>query len=75
MYEIKQIKIKNTTVFDVNRVHTGKRVARFTDDIMANNFMNYLIRNLITTNDQWSKQPARVKNSFTVATGQQSPSL
>lgn len=75
MYEIKQCQVKNNTFFDVRVSSSGKRVARFSDEVMANNFANYLIRNMITTGDQWFKQPARIRNSFSAATGMPYPTF
>lgn len=75
MYEIKPCQVKNNTFFDVRLSSSGKRVARFNDEVMANNFTNYLIRNMITTGEQWFKQPARIRNSFAAATGMPYPTF
>lgn len=75
MYEIKSCQVKNNIFFDVKVSSSGKRVARFNDEVMAINFTNYLIRNMITTGEQWFKQPARIRNSFSAATGMAYPTF
>lgn len=75
MYEIVKIEVKGNVFFDVRSVQSSKRVARFKDEVLANNFSNYLIRNMITTGEQWLKQPARIRNFFTMAATEAYPSF